>query len=62
MRDEIMRGWRKLHNNELHNLYSSLNIIAIIKSMRMRRHVACTYKNLVRNPEGKTPLGRTRCR
>jgi hypothetical protein len=41
-RDELMRGWRKLHNEELHNLYSSRNIIRIIKSRRMRwaGHVA----------------------
>jgi hypothetical protein len=35
-RDEVMGGWRKLHNEELHNLYSSPNIIRMIKSMRMR--------------------------
>jgi hypothetical protein len=37
-----MRGWSKLHNEELHNLYSSPNIIGMIKSMRMKRvgHVA----------------------
>jgi hypothetical protein len=35
-RDEVMEGWRKLHNEELHNLYSSLNIIRVIKSRRMR--------------------------
>jgi hypothetical protein len=33
---EVMRGWRKLHNKELHNLYSSPGIIIIIKSRRMR--------------------------
>jgi hypothetical protein len=47
MRDEIMRGWRKLHNEQLHNLHSSLNIIAIMKSMRMRRHVACTGEKYI---------------
>jgi hypothetical protein len=38
------RSWRKLHNDELHNLYSSLNIVRVIKSRRMRwvGHVACT--------------------
>jgi hypothetical protein len=41
-RDEVMGEWRKLHNTELHNLYSSPNIIRIIKSRRMRLagHVA----------------------
>jgi hypothetical protein len=34
-RDEVKGDWRKLHNEELHNLYSSLNIIRMIKSMRM---------------------------
>jgi hypothetical protein len=35
-RDGVTRGWRKLHNEELHNLYSSPSIIRIIKSRRMR--------------------------
>jgi hypothetical protein len=35
-RDEVMSGWRKLHNEELHNLYSSPSIIRMIKSRRMR--------------------------
>jgi hypothetical protein len=35
-RDRVMGGWRKLHNEELHNLYSLPSIIRIIKSMRMR--------------------------
>jgi hypothetical protein len=41
-RDEVMGDWRKLHNEELHNLYSLPNIIRMIKSMRMRwaGHVA----------------------
>jgi hypothetical protein len=41
-RDEVSGGWRKLHNEELHNLYSSPSIIRIIKSRRMRwaGHVA----------------------
>jgi hypothetical protein len=34
-RDEVKRGWRKLHNEELHNLYSSPNIIQMIKSRKM---------------------------
>jgi cytoplasmic iron level regulating protein YaaA (DUF328/UPF0246 family) len=41
-RDEVIGAWRKLNNEELHNLYSSSNIIRMIKSMRMRwvGHVA----------------------
>jgi hypothetical protein len=41
-RDEMTGGWRKLHNEKLHNLYSSPNIVRITKSRRMRwaRHVA----------------------
>jgi hypothetical protein len=35
-RDEVTGGWRKLHNEELHNLYSPPNIIRMIKSKRMR--------------------------
>jgi hypothetical protein len=69
-RDRVMGGWRKLHNEELHNLYSLLSIIRIIKSRRMRwaGHVARmgakrnVYRSLVGNPEGKRPLGRPRCR
>ena len=41
-RDEVTREWRKLHNEELNNLYSSRNIVRVIKSRRMKRagHVA----------------------
>jgi hypothetical protein len=35
-RDDVMGNWRKLHNEELHNLYSSPNIIRMFKSRRMR--------------------------
>jgi hypothetical protein len=65
-RDEVTGGWRKLHNEELHNLYSSPSIIRLMRPRRMRwaGHVARTgekkyaYRILVRKPEGKTPLGR----
>jgi hypothetical protein len=42
-RDEIIGGWRKVHNDELHNLYCSPNIIRMIKSRRIRwtGHAAC---------------------
>jgi hypothetical protein len=69
-RDEVTGGWRKLHNEELHNLYSSLSIIRMIKSRRMRwaRHVACMGEKgnacriLVGKSEGKRPPGRPRHR
>jgi hypothetical protein len=69
-RDEVIGGWRKLHNEELHNLYCSPSIIRIIKSRRMRwaGHVARmvekrnAYGILVGKPEGKRPLGRPRRR
>jgi hypothetical protein len=69
-RDGVTGGWRKLHNEELHNLYSSPSIIRIIKSRRMRwaGHVARmgekrnVYRLLVRKSEGKRPLGRPRRR
>jgi hypothetical protein len=61
---------RKLHNDEFHSLYSSLNIVRVIKSRRMRweGHVARmgerrgVYRVLVGRPEGKRPLGRSRRR
>jgi hypothetical protein len=58
-RDEVTGGWRKLHNEELHNVYSSPSIIKMIKSRRMRwaGHVGQmgakrnAYRILVENPE-----------
>jgi hypothetical protein len=65
-----MGEWRKLHNEELCDLYSSLSIIRIIRSRRMRwaGHVARmgekrnAYRLLVGKPEGKRPLGGSRRR
>jgi hypothetical protein len=63
-------SWRKLHNDELHNLYSSPNIVRVIKSRRMKwaRHVARmgegrgVYWVLVGRLEGKRPLGKPKRR
>jgi hypothetical protein len=62
----VTEDWRKLHNEEIHNLYSSPNIIRMIKSRRMRwaENVARmgkrnVYRTLVGKPEGKRPLGKT---
>jgi hypothetical protein len=57
----VTRGWIKLHNEELHSLYSSPSKIRMIKSRRMRwaGHVKRNaYRILVGKPEGKRPLGR----
>jgi hypothetical protein len=67
-RDDVTGDWSKLHNEELHNLYSSPNIIRMVKSRRMRwaGHVAPmgkkrnAYRILVGKPEGNRPLGRPR--
>jgi hypothetical protein len=69
-RNEVTGEWRKLHSEELHILYSSLNIIRQIKSRRKRwvGHVGRmgeernVYRVLVGKPEGKRPLGRPRRR
>jgi hypothetical protein len=69
-RDEVTGGWRKLHNEELRDLYSSLSIIRIIKWRRITwvGHVAQMGKKrnatrlLVEKPEKKTPLGSPRRR
>jgi hypothetical protein len=69
-RDEVTVEWRKLHNEELNNLYSSPNIFRWIKLRRMgcASHVAHTgerkdvYRVLVGKPEGKRPLGISRSR
>jgi hypothetical protein len=69
-RDEVTGEWRKLHNEELHILYSFQNIIRLIISsiMRWAGHVARmgeernVYRVLMRKPEGKRPLARPRRR
>jgi len=69
-RDEVTVEWRRLHNEELNDLYSPPSIVRVIKSRRMRwaGHVARmgeargVYRVLVGKPEGRRPLGRPRLR
>jgi hypothetical protein len=69
-RDEVTEEWRKLHNEELNDLYYSPNIVRVIKSRSVRwtgyvahmRDRRGLYKVLVEKPEGKRPLGRPRRR
>jgi len=69
-RDEVTGEWRKLHNEELSDLYSLPNIVRVVKSRRMRWAGYMTrmgegrdvYRVLMGKPEGKRPLGRPRRR
>jgi hypothetical protein len=69
-RDEVTGEWRKLHNEELNNLYSVPNIVRVVNSRRIKwaGHVArmeverLVHRVLLGNPEGKRPLGRPRRR
>jgi len=69
-RDEVRGKWRKLHSDELNDLYFSPNIVRMIKSRKIRwvGHVARmgesrgAYRVLVGKPEGKRPFGRPRLR
>ena len=67
-RDVVKGKWRKLHNEELNDLYCSHNIVWLIKQRRVRwagnvaRMGRGVYRVLVGKPEGKRPLGRPRRR
>ena len=66
----VTGDWRKVHSEELSDMYCSLNIVRVIKPRRMRLagHVAHMrkrmglYRSLVGKPEGRRTLGRHRCR
>jgi hypothetical protein len=68
-REEVAEGWRRLQNEELHNVYASTNIISMIKLRRMKwaGHLACmgemrnAYKIFVRIPKVKSLLGKPNC-
>ena len=69
-RDEVTGEWRRLHNEQYYDLYSSPNIIRVIKLRKIRwaGHVVCmgerrgVYRVLVGRPEGKKPCGRSKHR
>jgi hypothetical protein len=69
-RDEVTGKWRKLHNEELNDLYSLPNTVRVVKSRRMRwagpvariGEGRGVHRVLVGKPEGRTPLGRPRRR
>jgi hypothetical protein len=67
-RKKVAGSGRKLHHEELYNLYTSPNVIRLIKTMRWTGHVACmeqmknSYRILLRKPKGKRLLGRPRYR
>jgi hypothetical protein len=70
MREEVAGGWRRLHNEELHNSYASLNVITVNKSTRIRwvgnvaqiGEMRNAYNIYVGKPDGKRPLGKPRRR
>jgi hypothetical protein len=70
MREKVAEGWRRAHNEELHNLYGSSNIIRVIKLRRMgwaghvtrRGEMRKTYNILLGKPAGRRLLGRLRNR
>jgi hypothetical protein len=67
-REEVAGGWRRLHQEELHNLYASPDIVRVIKSrMILARQAARMgkiniYKILAEKPERKRPVGTSTCR